>query len=183
MASIKVYRDEADGDYFPRVCMRCGAPADADVSQNFAWMPPWVHILLFIGLAPWLIVALILRRTMRVMAPMCDRHRGHWRVRKLYIWLGLLFWVVLAVGLIALANRLPQDAVTPLLAACLFGSLLWLVVGLVLVHGSIRATEITDKRIELSNVHKAFAAAWREVLRAEREQRTPVARRPRRDDL
>ncbi|MCI0699798.1 MAG: hypothetical protein L0241_01765 [Planctomycetia bacterium] len=179
MATIRVYKDEAHGDLFPRVCMRCGQLANHDVPQNFAWMPPWVHILLFAGLAPWLIVALILRKTMRVTAPMCDRHRGHWRIRKLYIGLGLLFWIALAIGLIAFSDQLPEDAVMPAFAFGIFGSLFWLVVGLFLVNGSIRATEITENRIELSNVHKAFAQAWREILDEEREQR-PVARRPRR---
>jgi len=160
--------------------MRCGKPADGHVRQNFAWMPPWVNILIFVGLAPWLVVALILRKTMRVNAPMCSRHRGHWLTRKLFIGLGLLFWIALAVGLIAFGDRLPKEVVTPLMAFGLFGSLFWLITALLLVRGAIRATEITDDRIELSNVHKEFAHEWREVLRAEREERRPSARPPRR---
>ncbi len=39
MARIRVYRSEADGEDFPRLCMRCGQPAECDVPQTFAWVP------------------------------------------------------------------------------------------------------------------------------------------------
>jgi hypothetical protein len=184
MALIKLYRDEADGEYFPRVCMRCGEPADRDVPQTFAWMPSWVHFFILLGLAPWLIVALLTRKSMRVTAPMCDLHRGHWRVRKLFIGLGLAFFVALFVGLVALGDRLPRDMHTPVIVSGLLAALIWLIAGLVFMNGAIRAAEIAADRIDLSNVLGKFAQAWRDVLRAEREERrwrVPVARQPRRD--
>src|SRR4051794_21611027 len=96
MAKIRIYNREANGKYFPRLCKRCGQPADVDVPQTFAWMPGWVHILILVGLVPWFVVCFVMRRTMDVVAPMCLEHAGHWRVRKLYVWLGLVFWLGVA---------------------------------------------------------------------------------------
>src|SRR5215470_12291730 len=129
MARIRVYRSEADGEGFPRLCMRCGQPAECDVPQTFAWMPGWVHVFILIGLLPWLIAALVTRKTMHIVAPMCQQHAGHWRVRKLYIWLGLLFWVALFVVIAVFADQLPAGVVEPLIFASLMIALIWLVTG------------------------------------------------------
>ncbi|HJZ59452.1 MAG TPA: hypothetical protein VKE74_31195 [Gemmataceae bacterium] len=176
MATIRIYDDETDGELFPRMCLRCGADADHDVSQTFAWMPPWVHILILAGLAPWLIVCLILRKSMRVRVPMCERHRNHWRNRKLLIWLGLLFWVLVGVAGVVLLDRMDRDSANMVLAVGLFGGLFWLVLALILVNQSIRAGEITDRWIELVHVHRDFRDTWNEV----QPKPVPVVRRPRR---
>src|SRR5262245_57890836 len=115
MARIRVFRAEAGGEHFPRMCMRCGYPAEVDVSQTFVWMPGWVSILILAGLGPWIIVALVLRRTMRVVVPMCHRHSGHWRVRKLFIWIGLVFWIVFGISLVAFSNHIPKDSMGPII--------------------------------------------------------------------
>ena len=162
MARIRIYKNEADGEYFPRLCMRCGQPADCDVPQTFAWMPAWVHVLLFVGLAPWLIVALVTRKTMRIVAPMCEAHRGHWRVRKLYIWLGVLFWIGVVVALVVIWDQLPKEATNVAVMCVMFGGLIWLIIGLVLANGAIKASDIRDRGMELVNVHKEFADEWKE---------------------
>jgi hypothetical protein len=160
MARIRVSRREADGEDFPRLCMRCGQPADCDVSQTFAWMPGWVFVFLLLGLVPFLIVALITRKTMHVVAPMCHNHAGHWRVRKLYVWLGLLFWIALGIALIALGDQLPDTVKGPAILAGLLGGLVWLISAAVFAHGAIKASEIRDRGMDLVNVHRDFADAW-----------------------
>ena len=160
MAKIRVYRREAGGKYFPRVCMKCGREADRDVPNTFTWVPSWVHVLILLGLAPWLIVALVMRKSMAVVVPMCDRHAGHWRVRKLYMWLGLLFWVVYAVGFVVLENRVPEAARTPLALAGIIGSLVWLVSMAIFMYSAIRANTITDDWADLVGVDKEFAREW-----------------------
>lgn len=162
MARIYVSRKEARGDFFPRLCMRCGEPADCEVPHTFAWMPGWVHVLIFFGLGPWLVVALLTRKTMRIVAPMCLAHRGHWQFRRLYVWLGLPGWIGLIFVLIAIWEQLPKDAGGPLVLAVIIGMLVWLVIGLVLANGAVQASNIHDRGMDVVNVHKAFAAAWRE---------------------
>jgi hypothetical protein len=164
MAKIRIYRHEADGEDFPRLCMCCGQPAECDVPQTFAWMPGWVHILILFGLAPWLIVALITRKTMRIVAPMCTQHAGHWHVRKLYVWLGLLFWIVYGFALIIFGDELPESAQGPMILGGILGGLIWLISAAIFANGAIKAAEIRDRGMELVNVHRDFADAWNSEL-------------------
>jgi hypothetical protein len=163
MARIRVYRSEADGESFPRMCMRCGRPAECDVPQTFAWMPGWVHIFILVGLLPWLIVALIMRKTMHVVAPMCRQHAGHWRVRRLYIWLGLLFFIATFIAIVAVGDRVPENVKNPIIFAALMGGLVWLVSGLIFVNGAIKASEIRDRGMDLVNVNRDFADVWNDM--------------------
>src|SRR2546423_13064777 len=79
--SVELRRAEARGLDLPPVCMRCGQPAEQFVSKVFAWHPSWVYFLLFVGLLPFIIVALIITERARVDAPLCAVHKGHWSKR------------------------------------------------------------------------------------------------------
>jgi hypothetical protein len=59
----------------PAVCVKCGAPADGKpVEKTFYWHPPWVYVLIFLGLLIYVIVALVMRKQMRVRVPFCRQH-------------------------------------------------------------------------------------------------------------
>lgn len=171
MARIRVYRPEAGGEQFPRMCMRCGQPAEVDVPQTFAWMPGWVSVLVLLfmvigctGLLIWLVLGLALRKTMRVVSPMCLQHAGHWRVRKLFVWIGLVVWIVLGVALVALSDQIPKDAMGPIILGTFVCLLVWFLTAGVLMNGAIKASEITEKRVDLVNVNKDFADEWRAMV-------------------
>ncbi len=160
MSLIRVYHRETDGESFPPLCMRCGADSDRMVSQTFSWMSGWVHVLLLVGLLPWLIGALITRKTARMTLPLCARHVNHWLYRTLYVFLGLFFWIAMAVLLIAFSKEIPDQLREPAIAACVFGALFWLIGGLILTTSAIRAAVINDFGVKLTNVNKDFAKAW-----------------------
>lgn len=163
MAKIRIPRREAGGESFPRLCMKCGQEADCDVPQTFAWMPSWVHILILLGLLPWLICCLVTRKTMRVVAPMCARHAGHWRVRKLYVWLGLLFWIAYAITIGVVWDDLSEGATGPLMGVGIFGGLIWLVSAALFANSAVKASLIHERGAELVNVSRDFADAWNDV--------------------
>ena len=160
MAKIRVYRDEAHGEEFPPLCVKCGGEEETTTTQRFVWVPQWVIVIILFGLLPWLIVMLILRKTMRLTMPMCNRHRNHWRNRKLYVWLGLLFWVVYGIALIVEWNDLPKDASSLALGILIFGGLGWLISAAIYSNSGIKPAEITDRYLELVGVNKAFAREW-----------------------
>jgi hypothetical protein len=114
---------------------------------------------------------------MRVVAPMCPQHSGHWRVRKLFVWIGLLFWIALGVALVALSDRVPKDAMGPIILGTFVCLLVWFLTAGVLMNGAIRASEITDRRIDLVNVHRDFADEWRDAA----DEIRPSPRRSRDD--
>jgi hypothetical protein len=183
MATVRIYREERGGEDFPRLCLKCGAEADSDVTNTFTWVPSWVIVIILAGLLPWLIVASLLRKSMRVTVPMCGRHRGHWLNRRLYLWLGLLGWIAYGVALAVVADDLPKEVFPVALGVLIFGGLLWLIVGLVYTNSGIKPREITDQWIELVGVHRDFEEAWDEVAPPPVPKRRKGRRtRPRDDD-
>lgn len=174
MAKIRVYKDEADGDEFPRMCVKCGADADLDVRQKFSWYPQWVIVIVLASPLIALIVAMILTKRMTVTLPVCHRHRNHWLNRQLFVWLGLLFWVVYLIAAIAVADQLPKDTTPVLIGTGIFGFLGWLVAAVVFHNSGVKPREITDKYIELIKVNPAFADEWDETHPPPK----PLRRRP-----
>jgi hypothetical protein len=152
--------------------MRCGAPAATRRDRTFAWYPPWVLIFIIVALLVAVILAAVLTKRMRVSVPLCDQHRNHWFNRGLFIGLGVLLVLALAIGAGVLSANVKSDAVigiTWLLVALVF--LGWLV-GLVVAQSTaIRPTEITDRSITLTGVAQEFAdAVMDERERLDREE-------------
>lgn len=177
MATIRVYRDEADGDEFPRMCVRCGADADLDRRQKFSWHPQWVIVFVFISVPIYIILALILTKRMAVTLPVCHRHRNHWLSRKLFVGLGLLFWVCYVIGAAGLADQLPKDATPYLIGFGIFGGLGWLIAAATLQNTAVRPKVISDRYVELVKVDQGFADAWEEVSPPPKRRSRPARRR------
>ena len=170
MATVKLYRGEVKQDRLPKVCMRCGAPADQQKYKRFSWYPGWVNILFLVGLLPWVIVALVLTKRMAVYAPMCSRHRNHWLVRSLIVVGGLVLVLgaaVAAVVLMASADRRAgpdSDSIGGYACVGTLGALLLLIVVAVIVQTTtIRPSEITDRTITLVGVAPEFKKALEEL--------------------
>src|ERR1700693_44489 len=107
MAEIRLHLDEADGG-LPTVCMRCGEPATVGKSRRMSWCPPWVGVLILVGLVPYVIVALILTKRTLVQAPFCDQHKGHW-LKRMLIGLGTFLGVaIVGVGSFVLLVSTPR---------------------------------------------------------------------------
>ena len=163
MARIRIYEDEADGDEFPRRCVLCGRETTERVVNTFSWVPGWVNILILAGLAPWLILTMILRKSMSIALPVCFKHRHHWRNRRMYVWLGLVLWLVYAAGLLAISGELSANLRFAGIGVLVFGVLAWLLGGLIYTNSGIQPGEITDRWAELIRVNAEFADEWQEI--------------------
>src|SRR5712692_10143182 len=112
MAEVRLWinpRDTVIRD-LPRVCMKCGADATTAKEKRFSWYPPWTLLLIFLGVWPFLIVALILTKWKRVEMQFCDQHNFHYLIRTL-IGLGGVLGLV-AIGFLAfmvLVNSQPGN--------------------------------------------------------------------------
>ena len=183
MARVRLGRYEAEEGRLPPVCMRCGADADGYRRKQFSWHPEWVYALIFVGLVPFIVVALVLTKRMRVRAPLCRAHTGHWLWRTWFT-LGSFFVVVVvevALGFLsAELSRRPdlRGADGWVCAGMALLGLVWLVVVAVVQSTAIRAAEITDRDITLTGVSPAFADEVRETRR--RRRRDEDDERPRR---
>jgi hypothetical protein len=184
MPSIRLDRFEASE--LPPVCIRCGGSATLHKDKSFSWYPPWVAVLILAGLAPYLIVAIILTKRMTVAAPLCDRHKGHWFWRTFLIVASFLGLVGLFVLFIVFAvQSQPGARDTDMLAgiACAgaaVGFLFWVIAAIVLQMTAIRPTEITDHTITLTGVAPDFIDAVRaDRKQAGRDEEVDPWRRPR----
>jgi hypothetical protein len=59
----------------PLPCVKCGAPANGKpVNKNFSWHPPALYLVALVGLLIYVIVAMIVRKSMRLTVPLCAQH-------------------------------------------------------------------------------------------------------------
>jgi hypothetical protein len=174
MAHIRLHVDQANG-HLPMVCMRCGAAATVVKTRKMSWYPRWILALILFGapgLVIMLVLALTLRKSARLQAPLCEDHQGHWTTRLIINWIAGILAIGLSVGgfvgFIMLDSMRPQmagaDVLEPLLcvgSAVVF--LAWLILVAVLYNTSIRPDEITGTHILLNGVSEAFVDAVEEA--------------------
>lgn len=156
MAQITLTAEETGAEVLPPVCVVCGTPAAGWVRVNFSWVPGWSYVFLLLGLCPWVVIYLVLRRSMEVEAHVCGRHRHHWLRRKLVLVTGLLLSLgMLVVTSEADPNGPPTWAV--LTTAGLF--LATIVAACWMYWNGVRATAVGRESVTLAGVAPEFVAA------------------------
>jgi hypothetical protein len=168
MAQIRLGRFEVEGRQLPRICVRCGAPAAILLNKNFAWQPYWVFLLFLagvfslIGLVPFVIVAVIFTKRMRVAVPFCGRHRGYWRKLNVLGFGGVAAAALFVFAVSYLTFHRDQNGSDFTSWLCVTGFslvIVWLVGFAVMWSNSIRATDISDHSITLTGVSSGFVQA------------------------
>jgi hypothetical protein len=191
MARVRLGRFEAEEGDLPGLCMRCGAPATLVRKRTFSWMPPWVGVLILAGLLPYVIVASVMTKRMRVHVPLCDAHKNHWVWRAWVTYGGLavlggllILWIALMIALDRPGQRDRSDAVMGFsCVGLLIVGVAWLIVIVILQNSAIRPSEITERSITLIKVSERFAEAVRDEEEDEEgpyrdeERRRPPRRR------
>jgi hypothetical protein len=175
MANVILSRYEVENHRLPNACLRCGAPATVTRNKQFSWNPPWVFLLIFAGLLPLLIVALITTKKMRMSAPFCDEHKGHWSKRSAWTFAGFGLLTLMVIGAFAVGFF---DSNNPVFGVACMGVLgagvVWLIAAAVMQHTSIRPTKITDREITLTNVSPEFV----QVVEAHHDEHPEIAAYP-----
>ena len=89
----------------PNRCVKCNAPADAKpYNKRYYWHHPAWYLLILVALLIYAVVALCIRKDMKLVIPMCRQHRQK-RTINTFIWVGaLLLSLVLLVAAIALES-------------------------------------------------------------------------------
>jgi len=88
--------------YLPPFCVKCGQPVqDEPLVKTFSWHSPMIYLFIFLGVLVYVIVALIVRKSVRVGVPLCAYHKQRRR-----LWTTLA-WVLPLAG-IADAFILPE---------------------------------------------------------------------------
>jgi hypothetical protein len=174
MPNVKLTDFECRKNLLPGVCMFCGRKAVDRKKRTFAWHPPWVWVLILVGILVAAIVAMILTKRMTVRVPVCNEHEGFWRRRNLVVGLSFLAIVVVEVAFIAVATSMPHGQNNDMGGlVCGGGAVLflgWLVVAAIYSQRGIRPTEITDRFVRLTGVNQKFIDALEDDRERDREE-------------
>lgn len=167
MPTVLLTPFECHESRLPRVCAKCGVPADRGV--RLAFQTPLVHILLgvFLIFCPPLHLGLAVVQTIRhgFELPMCGPHRADWRWRDRFTTATCVPLVALYLGGLVWAT-VPQPRHQELLAAgpiaygvCWYA---WTVMATLLVEPIVRISWVTRWGIRLAGVHAKFVEALRD---------------------
>jgi hypothetical protein len=185
MARVTISREEAEDGLLPRVCALTGVRTDDVKRKTFLWQPGWVTLIALVAIPAYIIVSLIVRKTMVVHLPLVRAKHGHWVWRQVVGVLALFAGVAVMIGSGAMAEN---PATQPyILWGLLAGVVLFvgaIVLFAVLNHLAVRPAVITDDDITLVNVHQNFADALEDDREAdeERYERSRSRKRDRYDD-
>ncbi|HAB15493.1 MAG TPA: DUF4339 domain-containing protein [Verrucomicrobiota bacterium] len=138
----------ARGAQLPPRCVRCNAAGTWRRKRKLQWIPPWVYLLLFCGLLPLLIVALITRQTGEAEISLCERHRQR-RARVIGIgWVAVLLGLAGWIG--GCAYTINQVGDSRGVVAVAFGILISLI-GWVVVSSA--ASVLAPRKIDADRLH------------------------------
>ena len=139
-------------------------PAGLEKQVNFAWIPKWLFILLFVPVpfiphpTVFIVLMIVMQRTRVVSMPVCQEHNGFWNGPKVLFVLGFIGTIGGTVTSMMVSSENPG------IATILFvGAFCWFFVSMLLAFiwrlHYIRATRIADSEISLNNVHPHFVTA------------------------
>jgi hypothetical protein len=64
------------GALLPPYCVQCGSPTQSEpIKETFRWHSPWIAVLVFFGLLPYLIVAAVTTKKMDFAISLCVAHQ------------------------------------------------------------------------------------------------------------
>ena len=136
-----------DGD-LPARCVKCNEPVDAPAKQRkLYWHHPGIYALLLINIIVYAIVAMIVRKTVKVSPGLCSVHR---QKRTRSIWFG---WGSLFIGIVLMI--VVQDAgrvigVMLITLGCIIAS--------ILMSRIVYAKRIDNAYIQLKGCGEEFLA-------------------------
>jgi uncharacterized membrane protein YgdD (TMEM256/DUF423 family) len=140
------------GSDLPPRCIKCNAPAEEPIKKvKLYWHNPGIYLLIFFNILVYAIVALIVRRTVKVSPGLCAVHLTKHR-REILILHGLGGCVcAIGIGLLRL-EKYSMATVSFLLVGIL------LIVG-TLVLRKVYAKEITKEYVRLGGCKEPFLAS------------------------
>jgi len=106
------------GSDLPARCILCNAPAKTPIKKsNLQWHSPWLYLLLLFNLLVYAIVAMMVRKTMKVSPGLCEEHTAR-RTKRVWSFLGGAV-AAFAVGVAFMHFDLPPGGVIAFTASAI----------------------------------------------------------------
>ena len=137
----------------PARCVRCNAPAETSMrQQTLYWHHPAIYLLLLFWVVIYVVVALIVRKSLKVEVGLCEEHRRARRNSLTIGFVGLIGSIPAAIAL----TKLGYPGAGALLG--IFGFLGFLIYVLVKAR-ILRVKKIDDDEARLGGCGEAFLAS------------------------
>ena len=139
----------------PASCVKCGGvPKEPWLKKTFYWHNPLLYILALFSPLIYVIVALIVRKKVQLLVPICDLHESK---RKSRLWMGVILLLACIPVSIAFGTYV-QSENAPLLA--FFLGFAMFIAGLLVIASSyvLRPTYIGDDCAKFKGAHPEFLA-------------------------
>lgn len=135
----------------PQGCVKCGAVADFH-PYKFAWLNPGYIGLLLLGIWPYFIIRLFLRKTTKLRVPLCERHYNRYHGLGIAAAVALVASIPVGFLVASLAGE-PDGAIWGF-----FSGFAVALVGLILIwaHYPLRATQIDAQKAVFTGAGERF---------------------------
>jgi hypothetical protein len=153
MTTVWLCRRDCEEGKLPRLCLRCGHPTARLVKAEFFGTLLWRQPVTVLLAAIWGWESAVAR------VPLCDRHRHHWRDRRLIL-LGSFVGApaAYAAAVVCAAYWMGEPAIALAVLLSLPLQVVLITAGGYAFTG-IRATEVHENGVRLTGVNHAFACA------------------------
>jgi hypothetical protein len=175
MPAVRLTRYECQHNLLPRVCTRCGAPAEGGACFTLL-TPTWNLIL---GLVAWFCAPVIpiliprLKARRSFVVPMCEPHRADWQWRdrltdRLFWYLVIPVYVATALAVLLLLLTETRMLLLTETQSEVLGSLPliylatvwgWIVTAMLVLMRTVRVMRVQPRWIELWGVRRDFIRA------------------------
>jgi hypothetical protein len=139
------------GAALPANCVKCGAAAERPWRKKFHWHSPYIYLIILFNLLIYVIVALIVRKSIELNVPLCETHHGD---RKRYnILAAVLMLGALPTGLLIGMTIPGSEGIAILMGTIMFvaGLVFW-----VIASGYIRPKKIDETQAVFRGAGEAF---------------------------
>lgn len=134
-------------------CIKCGAPVAKRVAKSFSWHSPFLYLTILAGLLIYVIIALIVQKSMKLSCPLCAAHQRKRQSLTLAAW-GAFLGVF---GAFALGGALDLDM--GIRAVLAIGFLVTcLVLALLVSNMVIKPKRITERLGAFTGAGEAYLA-------------------------
>jgi hypothetical protein len=151
---LGVWRDQSKmvvskGAQLPDRCVKCNAPASgAKLKKTLSWHHPVIFILAFVALLIYLIVAMVVRKSIVLELGLCEEHKSKHRRNV------LIAWSLILLGVVGFVMAIMLEDINFLLAGFLL-----IIAGIIYFVVAVRIvwpTRIDDKFGWVKGVNKNY---------------------------
>ncbi len=138
----------------PRRCVKTNEPTELSLTRQLSWHTPLAYLGLLLGVLPYVIVALMMRKTHRLRVPLTAQRirRRRWEIA--------LGWLLIVIGIYVIFSGIDAgDRGNG--GALIAGGLVAILSGIIWINvaaSPVTATRIDDDYLWLKGFHPAYVA-------------------------